>query len=66
MVDPDLLRQNFDVLANGLPFAFGEAVLHGDDGRPVAIILLIDDPETAARLAALLPQLKSRLGVADA
>jgi hypothetical protein len=37
--------------------------LHGDDGRPVGIILVIDDPEIASRFAALLPQLQDRLGV---
>lgn len=65
MVDPKLLQRNFDTLVERLPFAFGDVVMHGDDGRPVAIILLIDDPEIASRFAALLPQLKARVGVMD-
>jgi hypothetical protein len=71
MVDPELLRQTFEQVLGALRPAdppqdspLGHAVLHGEDGRPVAIILVIDDPEVAARFAALLPQLQDRLGVA--
>lgn len=70
MVDPELLRQTFEQVLSALRPAdqppdspLAHAVLHGDDGRPVGIILVIDDPEIAARFAALLPQLQDRLGV---
>ena len=66
MVDPELLRQTFEQVLGALQSAeapLGRAVLHDDVNRPVAIILVIDDPETASKFAALLPQLEGRLGV---
>lgn len=60
VVEPDLLRANFDEL---LPHDYGSAVLRGADGKPCAIIVLVNDPEIATKLAAMLPQIESRLGI---
>jgi len=69
MVSPDLLRASFEQVLAALhadgPAPFGHAILHDAQSRPVAIILVADDPEIATRLAALLPRLVTRLGVAD-
>ncbi len=67
MVDPDLLRAIFEQVVSamasepGVPI--GQAVLHSDGGNPVAIILVVDDPEAARRLAAMLPRLPEQLGI---
>lgn len=67
MVDPELLRQSFEQVLGAMnaddPQPLGHAVLHSDDGRPVAIILVIDDPGVAAKFAALLPELVRRIGL---
>jgi hypothetical protein len=68
VVDPDLLRGSFEQVLTALRTSpatpLGHAVLHGDAKRPLAIILVIDDPDLAARFAAMLPALEQRLGVA--
>lgn len=68
MVDPELLRQSFEQVLQALQESLqpmGHAVLHSDDSRPVAIILVIDDLDVASKFAALLPQLERRLGLSS-
>lgn len=64
MLDQDLLRGHAETLIAAIadrPFA--RAVLHDGSNRPVAVIMLIDDPALAAKFAAMLPQIEARLGV---
>lgn len=64
MVDPGLLRQTFEsVLGSMTDAPLGRAILHGDVGRPLAIILVVDDPDLASKFAAMLPLIYQRLGV---
>lgn len=68
MVDPELLRQSFEQVLAAMSAELqplGHAVLHSDTSQPVAIILVIDDPDVASKFAALLPQLERRLGLSS-
>lgn len=73
MTDTELLRQTFEQIVTAMhpsqvpddwiPPPLAKAILHSDARKPVAIILVIDDPDVASKFAAMLPQLESRLGV---
>lgn len=57
----ELFAQVLDQLQDDVPIA--DAVLSSAENRPLGIVLVIDDPVIAAKFAALLPQLRARLGV---
>lgn len=64
MIDPDILKQSAEqVIAALQDRPFGSAVIHGENQKPLAVIIVAHDPTIAATLAALLPVLEQRLGV---
>lgn len=66
MIDREVLRGLFAGALDQLDqdVSFVDVVLSSAENRPLGIVLVIDDPVIAAKFAALLPQLRARLGVA--